>query len=228
MPKTIFKALIIVFSVMLFITEVKAQEGGIKAEGIAGRNAIFGFFAGAEIAADYAAPSWFQARGAFRYISFPKYTLDLRPGIHRGLKSGEIYAETLFIGTFQGRSYNLCAGIDAGYRSKWFWVSLGYYYRLMMPSDGSNGLSEPANIMYEAGVTLLPEVQAWDLNIIISNSRLCELERFYQPSLIIEGTYYPLPYLGICASAAVKRAGIFNLSSNNYQEYFSLAIEYRW
>ena len=98
----------------------------------------------------------------------------------------------------------------------------------MMPSDGSNGLSEPANIMYEAGVTLLPEVQAWDLNIIISNSRLCELERFYQPSLIIEGTYYPLPYLGICASAAVKRAGIFNLSSNNYQEYFSLAIEYRW
>ncbi len=228
MSKTIVKVLLIAFTVMLFITEVKAQEGGVKAVGIAGRNATFGFFGGAEVAADYAAPSWFQARGAFRYTSFPQYTLDLRPGIHHNLKYGEIYAEALLVGTLQGRSYNLCAGVDAGYRSKWFWISLGYYYRLMMPSDGSKGLSEPVNIMYEAGVTLLPDARVWDLNIIISNSRMCELERFYQPSLIMDGTYYPLPYLGICASAAIKRAGMFNISSNNYQEYFSLGIEYRW
>lgn len=226
--KKIFKALIIAFSVMMYITEVKAQEGGVRAEGIAGYNATFGFFAGSEVSADYMAPSWFLARGAFRYTSFPQYTLDLRPGIHYGLKFGEIYAEALFVGTFQGRSYNLCAGIDAGYRSKWFWASLGYYYRHLLPSDGSKGLSEPANIMYEAGVTVLPDIKRWDLEIVISNSRLCELERFYQPSLIIEGTYYPLPYLGICASAAVKRAGMFNISSNNYQEYLSLGVEYRW
>ena len=222
------KALAIFLLGGLFITEIMAQEGGVRATGIGGRNSSFGYFAGTEVAVHHIAQSWFQVSGALRYTSFPEYTLDIRPGIYYNLKSGKIHADILIQGAYQSNIYDLCTGISAGYRHKWFWVSLGYYYRLIQPSDGSRGVSEPRNLMYEAGVSLLPDIQKWDLNMIISNSRLAELERFHQPSLIVEGMYYPLCNLGIHISAALRRAGLFNLSSNCYQEYLSVGISYRW
>lgn len=221
------RAAAILLMVTIF-TEAIAQEGGVKAVGMAGRNATFGYFGGTEISASYSARSWFQTRGALRYTSFPRYTLDIRPGIFHDFTSGRIHAEILFQGALQSKAYDVCAGLVAGYAGRRFWADLGYYYRGMLPSDGSKGLSEPVNILYEAGFRCLPDQEKWDLNIVVSNSRLCELERFYQPSLIVEGAYYPLDMLGIYASAALKRAGVFNISSNSYQEYISLGIHYRW
>lgn len=205
-----------------------AQDGCAKGAGIAGYNATYGYFAGAEVSANYVARSWFQARGGLRYCSFPRYALDIRPGIYHNLKSGRIYAEALVQGAMQSSSYDICAGANAGYRHKWFWISLGYYFRHLLPSDGGRGLSEPMNIMYELGVSLLPNLQKWDLEIVITNNRLTEVERFFQPSLIAELAYYPLKHLGIYASGAIKRAGMFNISSNNYQEYLSIGVEYKW
>ncbi len=222
------KALAIILLGGLFITEMKAQEGEVRATGIGGYNSTFGYFAGAEISAHHIVQPWFQVRGAFRYTSFPEYTLDIRPGIYYDLKSGKIHAEILLYGAYQSSIYDLCTGISAGYLHKWFWVSLGYYFRHIQPSEGSRGYSEPRNLMYEAGVSILPDIRKWNLNVIISNSRLAELERFHQPSLILEGTYYPLSDLGIHISAALRRAGLFNLSSNCYQEYLSVGISYRW
>lgn len=205
-----------------------AQVGEVSLSGQVGHNATLGVFSGAKLSAAYRTSSWFQVRGAFRGISFPEYTVDLRPGLYHDFPFGTVSAEILAQCSYLNTTFEVCAGVGFGFSMKWVWVSAGYYCRHLLPATGDKGLCEPVNVMYELGVSCLPDEDAWDLYVTLSNCRLAQLEKFYMPSLAVQCVFYPISDLGVTASVEYGRAGVFNVSSDHHQGLMSLGVQYRW
>ena len=203
-----------------------AQQGEIVLGLRSGDNALLGSFSALSVEVDYSTEKHFSLRGGVLYNTFERGVAELRPQYFFNLNYGRIAAEFLLNYTHQNNvnSYALGGGVELDVRP--IWMSLGYYYRAM--TLGSDVVNEPYNIYYELGVRCLPGREKWDLNVILSNSRFFELERHYQPSLAVEGWWFPLKRLGVQVGATYKPAGMFNISSDYYQLYGNVGLCYRW
>ena len=222
--KKIFLLLLLVFGVG--VGSARAQQGEVLLGVRGGDNALFGSFAALSVEAEYSWDRHFAVRGGVQYNTIERGAVELRPQYFYELNFGRIYAELLLNYSCQNSVNNYAVGGGAMLDSRWGWATLGYYYRIM--TRGVDAIREQFNIYYELGVRCLPKLEMWDLNVIFSNSRFCELERHYQPSLLVEGWWYPLQQLGVQLGASYKSAGMFNLSSDYYQLYANVGVCYRW
>lgn len=221
-----FRKLLLIFPVLLLGFNAAAGSGDVRVDGFFGHNVSYGVFGGTDVSASWSMPSWFELRGAMRYSSFPKYTADVRPAVFYDLPFGRLSLEAMAHYSYQSTTHDVCAGLAAGLRLRWMWVCAGYYYRTFLSSGDK--LVEPVNLMYELGFSCLPDIEDWNLRVIVSNSRLARLERFYQPSLCIEGEYLPMDNLGVILSVESKRAGVFNIASDHFQCMMSIGVRYIW
>ena len=205
---------------------VQAQQTEIAFGLRGGNNALFGDFATLSFEADYSAKQLFAIRGGVQHNTFARSAAEVRPKLFCDLKFGKLAAELLLSYTYQSSINNYAVGGGVVLNNRHIWATLGYYYRIM--TRATSTIHEPFNIYYELGIRCLPNRERWDMNIILSNSRLCELERHYQPSLTVEGWWFPLQCLGVQLGTTYKAAGAFNISSDYYQLYANLGVCYRW
>lgn len=220
------KILLILLLYLTMSAVASAGSGDVRLSAFAGHSATYGVSGGTEVCASYESSQPWKVRGAVRYSSYPKYTADLRPSYLHELDFGRLSVETIVHYSRQSSTNDLCAGVAAGLHTRRMWAAVGYYYRTF--SAGGSKVTEPVNGLYEVGFSCLPEVDRWNLYLIVSNSRMARLERAYQPTYVLEGEYSPADNIDIVMSIDSMRAGIFNIASVRYQNFLSIGVKYRW
>ncbi|MBO7199655.1 MAG: hypothetical protein J6V26_06445 [Alistipes sp.] len=191
-----------------------------------GHNAALGPFAAASVEVDYELVDYFAIDGGAQYCSIGRVVAAARPRYFHDFGFGRLSGEVLLDYSYQGRMNSCAIGCGASVDIRGLWVKVGYYHRTMVL--GTDRLCEPFNIYYELGVRCLPKLEHWDLDVVLTNCRIFELERHYQPSLAIDARWYPAERVGVLLGVNYKPAGMFNISSDYYQLYANVGVCYRW
>ena len=190
---------------------MNAQTNEVMLNLRTGHNASFGGFAAASLEASN---------------TISKTAIEARPAYYKSLDWGKLSAEALLAYTNLSSINNIAAGAGLQVESKWADARLGYYYRLYGGKEG--WIKEPFNLYYELSAHLIPSIENWDLNLIITNCETLELERHYQPSFIAECSYYTKANIGLSMGLGCKPSGIFHISADYYQAFLKLGVSYRW
>lgn len=207
-------------------TFLKAQEGSVILGVRAGYSAPFGGFSSVSVEADHSFKQDFALTGGVQYNSIGKTAIEMRPSYFHDFDCGRLSVEILMHFTSLSSINNSAIGGGVGFKGNVLSARLGYYYR-MFGSDGDK-IKEPFNIYYELGVTCLPRVPQWDLDLLITNCENFELERHYQLSYIVQGWYYPTEKIGVTLGVSYKPAGMFNMTTDRYRFSSKLGVSYKW
>lgn len=213
---------VIVLSVSVACAQSTKMEYGVKY----GHNALFGAFTAVSAEVEYETKRHFAIRGGAQYSSIGRMAAEIRPQYNHDINIGQLTGHAVLGYTYQSHMNNYIVGCGVSLDVSYLWVTLGYYHRTI--AIGKEKICEPFNISYELGIRCLSEVQKWDLNIIITNSKLFEIERHYQPSFAAEGWWYPNDRWGVLLGASYKPAGVFNITSDYYQIYANIGVCYKW
>lgn len=221
------KRLLLLF--ILFTTYIhvlRAQEAYTIFTLKGGRNALFDGFAALSVEAGYEAQNYFAVNGGAQYSTIGRVAAELRPRYFHDFSFGRLCGELLLGYASQSSMHNYVVGCGAWLDMKSVWAKLGYYHRTLVLCG--DRVAEPFNICYELGVRCLSRLERWDLNLIITNCRLFEVERHYQPSFVVDAWWHPLDRLGVTLGVNYKPAGMFNITSEFYQLYANVGVCYKW
>lgn len=221
-----FKRLILLLIFFCSLNLLYAQEGRTELYLSAGNNTVFGNFTAVSFKLHSYSKKNFSFKAGAQYNYSPYMVFEVRPGYSRKFSSCRLTLEGLLYYTPRKKIHNVAAGVGIGLDTRYINISLGYYYRAI--AGKGSYLGEPFNIYYDFAVNCLPNTSACDLKFSISNSRMMELERHYQPSFAIDCWLYPFDRLGTVLGICYKPAGMFNLSSDYYQFYANLGVCYKW
>lgn len=203
-----------------------AQESMVKLNIKGGNNAVLGYFGALSVEAQHSLKKSFSVKGGVQCNTSGKFVAEARPAYFYDFAKGRLHAEALLHYAPSSGIHNLAFGAGVGFTARYVNMILGYYYRTI--TAGKESIVEPFNLYYELGVNCLASIPSWDLVLSISNNRIFELERHYQPSFSIDGWWYPRKKMGVTLGVSCKPAGIFNISSNYYQLYTNIGICYKW
>ena len=205
---------------------ILAQDSGISFRLRAGDTTPFGGFAAVSADVNHSFENNFAVSGGVQYNSIGRTATEIRPAYIFDLENGSLRTKVLLHYSHQSSIDNFAVGFGADYSYKWLFLTAGYYYRIY----GCNGsyMKEYFNLFYQGGLKCLPKVDKWDLNIYVTNCELFELDRHYQPSLMVQGWWYPNEWLGVNLGVSYKHTGMFGIASDYYQLYGSTGICYRW
>ena len=198
----------------------------VTLNGRVGNSSVNGLYGTVGLRGDYAMPRHFMVRAGVQYSTIERYSAEVRPAYFHDFAFGRLHGEVLLHYNRHYSFNNIAAGVGVGLTMDYFWAHLGYYFRTVVASD--NVLTEPYNFYYEIGVNCLPKIASWDLMAYITNSKLNDLERFYQPSLCVDAVWYPTSSWGVMLGVAYMPAGMFNISADYYQSYIQIGARYRW
>lgn len=203
-----------------------AQESMVGLNLKGGNNATFGYYGALSIEGHHSMKDYFSVKGGIQCNTVGDFAAEARPAYFHDFAKGRLQIEALLHYAPSSSIHNYALGAGVGFAARYINVNLGYYYR-GIASDGDS-FCEPFNIYYEFGVSCLPSIPDWDLMVSITNSRLLELERHFQPSFTIDGWWYPSEKSGITLGVSCKPAGMFNITSDYYQLYINVGACYRW
>ena len=211
---------------VIFSNSLSAQDNFLQLSLKAGNNAVLGNYSAVSLDVHSVPCKNFSLKGGLQYNFSSGLVAEARPAFHCDLPKMRLSVEAMLHYMPQYNMHNVAAGVGFGVRARYLWATLGYYHRSMV-SHGS-ALYEPFNVYYEFSVNILPYVAICDLMFSISNSRIFDLERHYQPSFVLDCMLYPLDRWGIALGCCYKPAGMFNISSDYYQFYVNLGVCYKW
>ena len=217
---------LLIFFLALQAISLNAQEDEITVKIRTGHNASFGGFGAVSLETVQNFDSGFLLCGGVQYNTIGRTALEARPAWSVNYNWGVVSAEALLTYRHLASVNSLAAGAGASISGKWVGFKLGYYYH--MYGHGGESIMEPFNLYYELLVNLLPMVEAWDLQLAITNSEIFELERHYQPTFIAQCRYDMNERLGFSMGIGCKPAGMFHLSADYYQSFLNLGVCYKW
>ena len=220
-----FKSLFLLLLVM-FSTMSHAQEGCVSLNLKGGKSAVAGYYGSLLIAGFHSLDKCFSVKGGVQCNTGRRFAVEARPSYFHDFAQGRLHAEALLHYAPHSTIHNCAVGCGVGFRARYVYVTMGYYYRAI--ASGGESIVEPFNIYYEFGVDCLPSIAGWDLAFSISNSRLLELERHFQPSFSIDGWWHPSARIGVTLGVSYKPAGMFNITSDFYQLYSNIGVCYKW
>lgn len=224
MDRIRYRLLILILMACTF--NMNAQNDEIMIGLRAGHNAAFGGFGAFSIETMQDLKNNFQISGGVQYNTIGKTALEARPAYLIDYRWGRLSFETLLAYRNLTSVNSFAAGAGAEISGRWIAVKLGYYYHLY--GHRGDSIKEPFNIYYELRADLLPMMETWGLELIITNNERFELERHYQPSFIAQGSYELNDSLGLRMGIGCKPAGMFHLSADYYQSFLNLGVFYRW
>ena len=205
---------------------LKAQDDILMVRLRAGNNTSFGNFAAVSFESAKRIYNELSVSGGVQYNTIGKTALEARPAYDFPFDWGVVSAEMPLTYTNFSSVNSFTAGAGASFKSVWASARLGWYYRVYGGKGGK--INEPFNVYYEATVHFLRNIKDWNLDFTITDCEIFELERHYQPSFIIEGSYYPTENLGVHLGIGCNPAGMFNIAADYYQTYLRTGVCYRW
>ena len=217
---------LLIFFLALQAISLNAQEDEITVKIRTGHNSSFGGFGAVSVETVQNFDCGFLLSGGAQYNTIGRTALEARPAWSVNYNWGVVSAEALLTYRHLASVNSFAAGAGASISGKWVGFKLGYYYH--MYGHGGESIKEPFNLYYEFPVNLLPMVEAWDLQLAITNSEIFELERHYQPTFIAQCRYDLNERLGFSMGIGCKPAGMFHLSADYYQSFLNLGVCYKW
>lgn len=217
---------LLIFFLALQAISLNAQEDEITVKIRTGHNASFGGFGAVSLETVQNFDSGFLFSGGVQYNTIGRTALEARPAWSVNYNWGVVSAEALLTYRHLASVNSFAAGAGASISGKLVGFKLGYYYH--MYGHGGESIKEPFNLYYELLINLLPMVEAWDLQLAITNSEIFELERHYQPTFIAQCRYDLNERLGFSMGIGCKPAGMFHLSADYYQSFLNLGVCYKW
>lgn len=217
---------LLVLPFILFSSLSYAQEGGIKLDIKGGKSVATGYFGALSIEGFHSLEKSFSIKGGIECNTEGHFTVEARPSYFYDFASGRLHAEALLHYAPHSSIHNYALGGGVGFTAKYINITMGYYYRTI--ASGDDRIDEPFNIYYEFGVNCLPSIANWDLKFSISNNRIFELERHFQPSFFLDAWWYPSQKIGVTLGVSYKPAGMFNITSDFYQLYSNIGVCYKW
>lgn len=217
---------LLIFFLALQAISLNAQEDEITVKIRTGHNSSFGGFGAVSVETVQNFDCGFLLSGGAQYNTIGRTALEARPAWSVNYNWGVVSAEALLTYRHLASLNSFAAGAGASISGKWVGFKLGYYYH--MYGHGGESIKEPFNLYYELLVNLLPMVEAWDLQLAITNSEIFELERHYQPTFIAQCRYDLNERLGFSMGIGCKPAGMFHLSADYYQSFLNLGVCYKW
>lgn len=220
--------LIIYTLTLLFtgIVQLKAQDNEVMLGLRTGHSNLSGGFAAVSAEARGIISEKFIIHGGAQYNTIGKVAVEARPSYFHDFDWGRVSAELLLSYTNFASINSFAAGAGAGISSNWIYARLGYYCHVYGGRGGQ--ITEPFNIFYEFGVSILPMIEKWDLKLLVTNNEIFELDRHYQPTFSAVCSYFPRHDLGIKMGIGCKPSGMFHLSADYYESYLKVGICYRW
>ena len=219
--------LLLTLSLLAFCSSVlSAQDDELKVGLRAGHNAAFDGFAALSLETVQTIGQNISISGGLQYNTIGKTALEVRPAYNMNFNWGKVSAEVLAAYTNLTSINSFAAGAGACVDSKSISARLGYYYHIFGGNGGA--ITEPFNVYYELRAHFLRKLENWNLDLVITNCEIFELERHYQPSFIVEGSYYLMSRLGISLGLGCKPSGMFNMSADYYQSFLKTGVCYRW
>ncbi|MBR4850531.1 MAG: hypothetical protein IKU97_00545 [Tidjanibacter sp.] len=220
------KKLCLITLASLFALSVGAQERSVNVSLRGGYNAVHEGFSAVTLSGNYGFDDGWALCGGVQYSTIGRTAVELRPAYLYDVEWATLSARGLVHYAGQNGYNNLAAGVGVGLERGGVFCTLGYYYRTIL--GGGGRIDEPVNFFYELGVELLPNVEKWALQLIFTNSELCDLERQYQPSWIVRTGWQASENLGLTFDVNYKAAGMFNMSTDFYQLFIQAGLCYRW
>lgn len=205
---------------------IYAQENRVELSLKGGNNAVYGNFAAVSMGVNTLPCKNFSLKGGLQYNFSSGLAVEARPAYCHDFSKIRLSAEALLHYRPQNGIHNVAVGCGLGIKARYLWAHLGYYHRSI--TAGGDSFYEPFNVYYELGLNILPSVKMCDLMLSVSNCRLFELERHYQPMFALDCMLYPFDKWGIAIGCCYKPAGIFNISSDYYQFYANVGVCYKW
>lgn len=203
-----------------------SQESSLHLVGRAAHNTTFGGYVATSLTFEHTTSGPWAVMAGGQYSSFGKAVAEVRPSWSYDTKVGILSVEALGHCAAQGRGKNMALGLGVGLRGGSAWAQVGYYARHI--SLGGSSIAEPFNLYYNLGVELLRGVEEWELSLALTNSLPYELERHYQPSLVVAAKWHLNTLWALTFDATYKPTGMFHISSGYYQSYVNLGICYKW
>lgn len=193
----------------------------------AGHNSLNGNIFTIASDADYSMDRIFAIRLGEEYDFDDESTTDIRPAIFYDFSFGRLSAEFLLNLYFDSNISGIGLGGGIIFDSKYVWLNVGYYHQTYITKDDKTA-KEPFNIYYEGGVRCLAAVESWDLDLVITNSRICNLERHYHPSIILNGRWWLMDDFAIEIGVEYKPSGLFNIANDYNQIIGLIGASFKW
>ena len=220
-----YKYIFLLFA-FAFSNLIYAQENRVELSIEGGNNAVYGNYAAVSMGVCANPCKKFSLKGGLQYDFSSGFVVEARPAYYHDFSKVRLSVEALLHYMPRDIIHNIAVGGGVGVKARYIWAMLGYYHRSIASSLGC--FYEPFNMYYELGVNVLPAVEFCDLMFSVSNSRIFDLERHYQPTFAVDCLFYPFSKWGVLLGCCYKPAGIFNITSDYYQFYANLGVCFKW
>ena len=218
-----------------FSSQGQMLPPAITAFGDYSYNATFGHQAALDLLADIPLNQHFALQPGLQTSTANIHSLALKTSALMPVKAGCIYMNNRFLFRDVARSnmYDACLAVSFGYRWKWLDVEAGMFGRFMDAFDRNwhstdEIICEPFNLLYRIALSLRQESSVWNAYGAVANFDYFQMERMWQPSLILGGRYDFSDRLTIKAEAISKPSGMFHLNAEFYSITGRIGVTYKF
>lgn len=198
-------------------------------------NATFGHQAALDLLADIPVNAHFEIRPGLQTSTAGIHTLALKTSTLMPISAGSLYMSNrfLFRDVVRSAMYDACLAVSFGYKWKWIDVEAGMFGRFMDAFDREwhstdEIICEPFNLLYRIRLSLKPDTYIWNAYAEVADFDYFQMERMWQPSLVLGGRYDISGRLSIRAEAISKPSGMFHLNAEFYSITGRIGVTYQF
>lgn len=190
-----------------------------------------------DMTVEYTPAKWVTTYLGFKVNTDSRYALNARADFKYHLNTG--YKS--YIGLKNQYLYNISAGsnlhdmvimLAAAYSHPYVDVAIGANARLMTPIKMYNSVARTSiwepGLVYDIEARIFPLKHVWNIGAQITNMRMYEIERMYQPNFILKGNYRIMGEgsddLNLKLTAGFQPAGMMNVAVSYYSFFFNVGI----
>lgn len=216
------------------IAQPDKQQAELRVSALYGYNYTWAHYGGLDLWAHVPINPHFELDAAAELSTANLYSLSVNARPLFPLSVGDIYIDTrlLYRAIVRNRIHEAAAALSLGYRMDYVNVEVGMFTRLMSAfrrewHSEEEILTEPIDMLYSLEVFVRPQSSRWNLSLRISDFDDYQIERMWQPMLMLGGRYSPTERLGILLQAQLKPTGMFHLNASFYGATIRAGVSYK-
>lgn len=216
-----------VLMMMLCPVTLKAQKGiGITALGEYSYNTTYSHQGALDLLSTIPVGSHFELMPALQFSTANIYSAAVQARTFFDLPEGRLFLENHFLFKDIARNgmYDACLSFSLGYSWDYLEVEAGMFGRVMNATGSKwmvvdDLLCEPFNLVYSLKGILRPATSVWNATLTVTNTDIFQMERMWQPIIILGGWYDLSDRMRIDCGLLLKPTGMFHLNA----EFYSIA-----
>lgn len=185
----------------------------------------------------YTPQRWVTTYLGFKVSTDSRYALNARADFKYHLNTGyssffAIRNQYLYNISAAGNMHDMAISLAAAYSHPYVDVAVGANARMMTPikmhaNTPRSSIWEPG-LVYDIEARIFPIKSVWNIGAQITNMRMYEIERMYQPNFILKGNYRITgegsDNLNLKLMAGFQPVGLMHIATLYYSFFFNVGI----